>query len=312
MKKLNSITASVPLFFKSNESMDLDALEKYLDIVASHKHTQLFYLMAYNSRINLLDYEEILDLNDTVKELAIKHNILYTLCPPYKATNMTVERFLGNFRPDKNLFGVSMLFPERVYLNTDVILDYFSIPNKHNMKTLFHEMKYVSGLDGSLVDWDIDIIRNLEKNIDICAVKEDSKNDLLTGQCLEKLESNIILAGGGLTQAYRFIDTKPKSWLAGVSLIRPDIASLEHSILVNNNKEAITFFIEHIEEPFFSLCKKYGWHCVHKALLHHIHNLPFYERKPMPYLLDKELIDVINTWDKTINPAIEKLIVTYT
>ena len=123
------------------------------------------------------------------------------------------------------------------------------------------------------------------------------------------VDLDLILAGGGLTQASNLIDLRPKSWLAGVSLIRPDLAYFEHKCLVRSEKEKIEIFCSLIEKPFFELCKQYGWHCVHKFLLGHVHGFSAYERRPMSQLNKAAGEHVAKVWDTVISGEINEFIV---
>jgi dihydrodipicolinate synthase/N-acetylneuraminate lyase len=305
MKKLESVIASVPMFFSEDESLDFNELERYLRIVGVEGHSDLFYPMAYNTRINLMKNHEVIKVNQLVARVAHEFGMMYALCPPYKATNIDVRDFLEYFdATDEYLYGVSLLFPERVYGDFEVIKEYFKVPTDFGMKTLFHEMKYVSGMDGSLNDWSVDDVKLILENCDPRGMKEDSKNDELTAGCLASFDCDVILAGGGLTQAQRFLHLNPKTWLAGVSLVDPTLAATEYKVFQTKNVIGINYFIEQIETPFFALCKEYGWHCVHKALLNHVHSFRLKERSPMPVLAGKSLKKVIEIWDEVIEPAI--------
>lgn len=308
MAKLNSVIASVPVFFDEDENLDYSSLEKYLNIVTQENHTELLYLMAYNSRINLLSNKEVIELNHWISDFAKNNNLMYTLCPPYKATNRTVSEFLENFDNNDLLYGVSLLFPERIYDDFNIVSQYFSIPKSFGMKTLMHEMKYVSGKDGSLTDWTIEALQELQGTGSIIGIKEDSKNDKLTKQCYDKLSLDLIIAGGGLSQVAALENCKPKTWLAGVSLIRPDLATSEHSALVMERRHHIDYFCQKIERPFFELCKKYGWHCVHKYLINSVHGTSPYERQPMS-TLDQDGQNIVNkVWFELITPQIDSFI----
>ena len=308
MTRLNSVIASVPMFFDQFENIDFNSLDQYLDIVGEQRHTQLFYLMAYNSRVNLMDFDEVVELNKRIREAARRHSTKYTLCPPYKATNREVEKFLQLFKPDPYLYGVSMLFPERIYDDFQSIIDYFSIPAAYGMQVLMHEMKYISGKDGALHDWDIASLKLIEQHCSVVGIKEDSKNDQLTEASLKELKSDLILAGGGVTQTSRFLDLDPTAWLAGVSLIRPDLAQFEHKAVSERDHKAIDFFVTKIETPFFELCKNLGWHCVHKTLLGYVHGLPTFERRPMATLDSRQCQKVESVWEDCIAPAIDEFI----
>ena len=193
MTKLNSVIASVPMFFDESENINFDALDEYFNLVATN--IQAFYLMAYNSRVNF-NFDEVVDLNKKTREAAIRHSIKYTLCTPYKATNREVEKFLQLFKPEPALYGVSMLFQNEFTKTFNRLLITFRY-RAYGMQVLMHEMKFISGKDGALKDWKIEDLKSIEQQCSVVGIKEDSKNDQLTEAALKELNSDIILAEAG-------------------------------------------------------------------------------------------------------------------
>ena len=136
---------------------------------------KLFYAMAYNTRIQYLDLEDLFELHRILKDVSKSTGIPWVAVPPYKASTSQLHTFFEKIDASDSIYGASILFPERVYEKDRVFFDYFSIPNKFGIKTLAHEMKLVSGLDGTLVDWNFNDLLELQRSCDLIGIKEDLK-----------------------------------------------------------------------------------------------------------------------------------------
>ncbi|MDC0883397.1 hypothetical protein OAP65_04840 [Litorivicinus sp.] len=303
---MKGVVNSLPMFFDSLGNPDFGALECYLNILKTCGEPSLIFPMAYNTRIAYLSFEELLELHDVVRIFCKSVNAKWIAVPPYKASEKQLQFFFDRLTTDENLYGASILFPERFYVDDEVFYRYFSVPNEFGIKTVAHEMKMISGKDGSLMDWPSKVLANLPQYCDLVAIKEDSKNDAISRLALADGTYDVLLAGGGMSQVDRLLSNSPRAWLAGVSLIYPQITNLENSLIQSDDKRHR--FVEEVEAPFFSLCSNLGWHRVHKGLLSIIHKLPIYEPSPMSSLSNQELGDITFAWEMSIGPAIQKLL----
>lgn len=303
---LQGVVHSLPMFFRENGEPDFKALEKYLKLLHSSGETKLIYPMAYNTRVAYLSEQNLIDLHSVVREFCQTEGLQWVVVPPYKASAKMLHSFFEKILTDKNTYAASLLFPERFYEMDDNFIEYFSVSNKFGLKTLIHEMKMVSGLDGSLIDWPTNVITEVINSCKIAGLKEDSKNDNISEFALNSFDIDIIMAGGGVTQINRLIANRPKCWLSGVSLVFPLLTKAENKVLEDTMLR--NTFIENIEKPFFDLCSKYGWHRVHKGLLHSVHGFPINEPKPMSELSESQVAEVASIWRKSIYPAIEGIL----
>ncbi|MDC1466886.1 hypothetical protein N8348_04230 [Litorivicinus sp.] len=300
---LSGVVNSLPMFFHEDGKPDLGSLERYLELLKDEGEPRLIYPMAYNTRVAYLRIEDLIALHCLIRDFCAPYGIQWAVVPPYKASTRDLHLFFEKVQIDQGTYGASILFPERYYGLDDSFFDYFSVPNAFGMKTLVHEMKLVSGIDGSLIDWPAEVLEKLVERCDVVGIKEDSKNDELSETALAIEGIDVVLAGGGVTQLDRLVKYNPQSWLAGVSLIEPALTKHENRVLEND--ELRMQFMNKIEVPFFELCKTYGWHRVHKSLLHSVHNFPRIEPGPMSMVSTAEMKLINERWTDKIEPEIQ-------
>lgn len=304
--RVSGVVNSLPMFFDRAGKPDFLAIEKYLDLLKSCGSPSLIFPMAYNTRIAYLELRELYTLHTIVQDFCRSNKCRWIAVPPYKASENQLRFFLEKLPIDENLYGASILFPERFYVADDTFYKYFSAPNEYGIKTVAHEMKMVSGIDGSLIDWPVETLDSLPNYCDLIGLKEDSKNDTLSAVALKSKKYDVIMAGGGVTQVDRLAEYSPEAWLAGVSLVDPTITKFENTLLDQSDQRK--FFITKIETPFFDLCGRFGWHRIHKGLLSVIHGFPPFEPGPMSVLSDTEIYTVEKEWSEVIAPAIKSLV----
>jgi hypothetical protein len=207
---------------------------------------------------------------------------------PYLATKKQLDRYFSSLRPFRGqITAISMLYPERYYGIDGVIEDFMNYPKSFGFNTLIHEMKFVSGWDGELIDWPEDLLNRLLDQDNIVGVKEDSKNDNVTIKLINKYldEKHIIVAGHGKRRTLKLYEETNGSfgWLNGSSIIAPELG-FAFSKALNEHGPSNAFiqtYIKDFEVPFFNVVKKYGWHMAHKYFLS-LRGYSVNERFPLP------------------------------
>jgi dihydrodipicolinate synthase/N-acetylneuraminate lyase len=161
-------------------------------------------------------------------------------------------------------------------------------------------MKLVSGLDGSLVNWNIDLLKDVMSIDNLIAVKEDAKDEDLFKKILEiEFDGSIIISGGGKKRWLSYSDTSCQSWLNGIGTFLPKIPKLFWENYLNGNSLYLERIINEIEKPFFDeIVNKFGWHTSARASLHYFGHMGIYERMPMTYLDINQYKVVKNFFDR--------------
>lgn len=307
--KIPGLTVSIPLFFNENESIDYKTLTKYIEDLGTQKYIAAIYSMAYNTRYRMLSEQEVLEVNIEILRLAKENNLVCYVGHPYIFNRQRLEDYLESISK-YNPAGISMLYPERYYGIDEPIIDFLKLPEKFGLKSVLHEMKLVSGFDGSLINWPADLLRKAIRLDSVIGVKEDSKDENITQIVLQECKkkgSVCILAGGGKLQALKYIDKGLNTWLNGSTIFCPKIIDKIYPAIMKNNDREISFYIENIEKPFFDeIVKIFGWHLAHKAALQFFGYGMRYERFPHP-IMPLDSYNKISDTLKNIQNSIKKL-----
>tara|TARA_B100000900_G_C20586798_1_gene719941 strand:+ start:1345 stop:2283 length:939 start_codon:yes stop_codon:yes gene_type:complete len=309
-KEYPGLTVSLPLFFNSDESIDYENLERYINDLAKLDHISAVYSMAYNTRYKMLDDDELLDLNIKIIQLSRDNNMDCYVGHPYIFDKKRLYSYLDKIAKYAPA-GISMLYPER-YFNIDKpILEFLKMPSKLGLKVVLHEMKLVSGFNGELINWPVDLLRKVIQLDCIIGVKEDSKDDEITNIVLQECKKNnvtCILAGGGKSRALKFISKGLTTWLNGSTMFCPKAIDVIYPAVMNNQTDIINYYIENVETPFFNdVVNRYGWHISHKAALEYFGYGKRYERFPHASLPEKDF-EQLELVFSNIKNTLEKII----
>ena len=114
-EKLKGPIFSIITPFKKNENIDYQALSKYIKYLYI-RGARCFYVMVYNSRLSLLDEQEIIKLNlfviKCVKKIN-KENVVICAEPYHTSTKKSLQ--LINLFCKNGADIVSLIFGEKFY-----------------------------------------------------------------------------------------------------------------------------------------------------------------------------------------------------
>ena len=122
-------------------------------------------------------------------------------------------------------------------------------------------------------------------------MKEDAKDEKYTKLICKEISKKMIIitSGGGKGQWLKASKYNCESWLSGVSNIDPKIAIDFYHYYKKKDKKQINLIIKVIEQPFFKIKDKYGWHLTIKAFLELNKNFKRYERAPLKEIESNEM-----------------------
>lgn len=292
-KKLKGAVFSLPMFYKKNFEIDFVSLESYIKKCLESNGVECIFSMAYNTRFRQLSDDEILEISKLCCKLSQQYGKKAIIGHPYTITNQDLRIFcqkISSYKP----YAISLLYPERYYGMIKPVVDFFSIPQEYGLKVLVHEQKLVSGFNGSLIDWPIDLLQNVLSIDSVIAVKEDSKSDEIVKEVIEISKSHdfdVIVAGGGKIRARKLIDSVGLStWLNGSLMLFPELSEKVNEAYLNKDEFLMNWYEKNIEIPYFeSFISKVGWHVGHKAALHLLDYCELVERAPMPIITSENL-----------------------
>lgn len=282
-------------FLEKNDSIDYESLEKYIELVYD-SGGRIFYVMAYNSRYSELSWHEIKELNkfviDKVKVLD-SDNIMIVADPLHCSTKVSVE--FAQHAKESGADIISIINREKFYSEEQIYQHFRYIADSVDIGILVHEMPFLSGYGGPLVNYPISLLDRLADIPNIVAVKEDAKDDEFSKQIIQKIKDRtaIVISGGGKRQWLRFADDGCQSWLNGIGVFDPRLAARFWEFYKEGNKQGYMDIVNKIEVPFFEEgVKKYGWHLTIKAALECLGYMSRHERLPLLALPNNEAKEI--------------------
>jgi len=264
--------------------------------------------MVYNSRLSLLTEKEIKEINffciKQVKKLN-KENIIICAEPYHCSTEQSIKYV--NYFKKSGADIVSLIFGEKYYSDKQLYSHFKNVHDKTNCFLLLHQQILENGIssDPPFVYYSLKILKKISKLSRFIAMKEDAKNEIYTRRICEDISNRMVIvtSGGGKRQWLKAAKYGCTSWLSGVSNLNPKIAIDFYNFYKLNDKKQMDLIIKTIEEPFFKIKDKYGWHLTIKAFLELNKNFKRYERSPLKEIDKKEM----RTCKKVFNEIKEKI-----
>jgi len=288
-------------FNPSNDEIDFEALENYIQKIFD-AGGGVFYVMAYNSRYSQLTFEEIKTLNSfvstKVKELS-SDNVVIVADPPHCATKHSIE--FAQHAESCGADMISLIVRERFYFEDQIYQHFKMINDASGIGILIHEMPFLNGLGGPIVNWPLSLLDRIADLENVIAIKEDAKDDKYSHNVIEILKNrlSIIISGGGKSQWLRFADQGCQAWLNGIGVFEPKLATAFWNGWKNGNQKICSKIIKEVEEPFFDHgVKKYGWHLSIKVALEYFGLMSKHDRMPLmplPHYESQQFIKVLET-----------------
>jgi 4-hydroxy-tetrahydrodipicolinate synthase len=278
-------------FDPETEEIDFNSLERYIQTVYD-AGGNIFYVMAYNSRFSQLTFDEIKMLNEFVVKTAKAidaNNIVIVADPPHCSTRISTE-----FAKHAETVGadlISLIVRERYYSNQQIFTHFKMINDACSIGILIHEMPFLNGLGGPIVQWPLELLDQVADLSNVIAIKEDAKNDDYSDQVVKLLKDrlSIIISGGGKSQWMRFEDKGCQAWLNGIGVFEPRLATSFWRAWNSGNKSIVNKIVNEVEAPFFVHgVKKYGWHLTIKVALESFGHMSKHDRMPLMPLGKKE------------------------
>jgi len=281
--------------FKKNGEIDYASLKKYLEFLFS-RGAKIFYVMVYNSRLSLLNKQEIIKLNifciKVIKKLSF-YNIIICAEPYQCSTNETIE-YVNKFSA-AGADLVSLIFGEKYYSDRQIFKHFKKINDRSKGLLLLHQQYLENGMSANPLHryYSIELLQKIFRLKKFVVMKEDAKKEKYTKKILNKLKGVIVIkAGGGKSAWLRVAKFACPAWLSGISNIDPLIAIDFYRYYNLKDFKKCNLLIKIFELPVNSLMKKFGWHITIKALMEKNSIIKRYERSPLIEIGAKEMISV--------------------
>ena len=295
-KKLKGPIFSIITPFKKNENIDYQSLSKYIKYLYT-RGARCFYVMVYNSRLSLLDEQEIIKLNLFVIKCAKKinkENVVICAEPYHTSTKKSIQ--LINIFSKNGADIVSLIFGEKFYSESQIFSHFKKINKLSKCKLLLHQQPFENGISSNppTINYSVKLLKRIAKLEKFIAMKEDAKNEKLTIDICKSIKNDLIIitSGGGKRQWLKAAKFGCQSWLSGISNLDPKIAIDFYEFYKKNEKNKITKIIKQLEDPFFKIKNKYGWHLTIKAMLENKNIFKRFERSPLAHVENKAFKDI--------------------
>ncbi len=282
-------------FREEDDLVDYKALENYLSLIYQ-SGGRLFYVLAYNSRFSLLSWEEIKKLNEFVTKFvkSLGNDTVVIVADPLHCPT-TVSMDFCKHAESIGADVISLVFREMFYSHEQVIKHYKMCADSCDIGLLIHEMPFINGRGGGLINWPIEILDRLADVPNIIALKEDAKDDQYSNSVISKIKDriSIVISGGGKRQWLRFAEAGCQSWLNGIGVFEPALAVKFWEAYQNKDQTTQDKIINKIEVEFFDKAvKKFGWHLAIKAALQARGLMSRHDRMPLLALGESDYLEV--------------------
>lgn len=286
--------------FKEDYNLDTDGLLKYLDFLYAGG-ARIFHVMIHTSRFGLLLPEEMKKVNAIVARHVkknFKNCIVIAANPIYGPTYLSQE-FSQQAR-DNGADVIGAYFCERYY-NAHQVYDFFEAMAKScDIGILIHEQQLATIHGSTLMLFPEQLLDQLADIENIIAIKEDAKEDEYTYKIVNLLKDrvNIIVSGGSKEQFMKFGPLGSQAYLVGVASFWPELAVKFYDDYLRGDTGACWKIINEIEQPFFQVSKRLGWHIGLKAAMCHLGLMGITERPPLCELKNDEYDEVAAVTEK--------------
>ncbi len=266
--------------FQEDESLDLDALRRYVEYLNSH-HVRCMMMTAGTSRYHLLERDEILQLNQAFLEANQGKSISIAATPMTGSTRSMVD-----FIKRVEEYGadiVLILYPERYYGDGRVYAFYEQVAEHTNIAIMIHAMPMRNGLGEGVSLYSVDLCKRLAKIDNIIGMKEEHFNPGHRFQLGVNVgdSMNICVAGGAMKTFMSAFLFNINSYLGGVGSFKPPLEEEFYTAMVQKNFDRACEIMMRYEYPLFAKVGGIGWHTSMKAILSLMNLMPATERSPM-------------------------------
>ncbi len=289
-------------------NVDYFYLKKYLKYLYENG-ARNFYVMVYNTRLSLLNESEIKKINIfCIKQIKKLNNTNLIICAePYHCSTQQSIKYVNYFKKH-GADIVSLIFGEKYYSDEQLYSHFKKIHNQTECFLLLHQQILENGISSkpNFVFYSLNILKKISKLPRFIAMKEDAKNEKYTKDICKSISKNmtIITSGGGKRQWIKAAKYGCTSWLSGVSNLNPKIAIDFYNFYKKKNFQKINMILKNIEDPFFKIKNKFGWHLTIKAFLEINKNFKRYERSPLKEIDNKGMKECNNIY-KSIKKKIK-------
>jgi len=288
-----------PSYSKNGEKLDLKEIKRYIDFF--DKYSVNIMTTVGTSQFNLLTKQEIRDFN-LVCRIDFPGFTIAGLQPANLQETLEEIKWYN----DTSITSLMILYPERYY-DDKTIVNYF-----HKIADISERQIYIHGMwmrrgSGGIYNYTPQLINKIFDHPNIVGLKEEQQTYELAYELIKGIKDKgkiIIPAGGSMRRSNMlYPQENARTFLSGIGSIYPQIENMYMDYVHKSWHPRAHKVISELEDPFFNVCMKIGWHvslreCLRQKKLCCSHN-----RQPWPEmkLEDKQKIkNVLRDIDKKL------------
>lgn len=290
-KYIDKVTGPViplPTPFNADEEVAYKDLAKYVRFLVDNGIKNLMTTVG-TSRFNLLSFDEIKKVNETVVEAAAGEAVTIVANPTVGGTKMAMD-----FAKHAETIGADFLltyFPDRNYGNDNTLEFFKAVADAADVGILIHEMPMRNGLGGGAIQYSIPLLHSLLDIENVVGLKEESLNAAYSQLILKEIADKAVIigAGGGMSRYLRDYWLGAKAFLGGIGNFYPKLELDFYDAMMAKEYETAHKIVYEQENPYFSQVVPMGWHPSLKVALAVKELMPIYERRPMKQATENDM-----------------------
>ena len=288
---MTSITGPViplPTPFDKDFNVDHASLASYVDFLVRNGIRTIMTTVG-TSRFNLLTFEEIKKVNETVVKAAAGKVNTIVANPPMGGTLQAIE-----FARHAESIGADFFlayYPERDYGEDNTYEFFRAINEASRVKVLIHEMPCRNGYGPGTVQYSLPLLDKLFELDHVVGLKEEALDAGYSNKIVSRFSSKAIIigAGGGMSRyLQRDHELGSKAFLGGIGNFFPKLELDFYNAISNGDRQEAERIVNQVEIPYFNEVVPIGWHPSLKAALALKGLMQEYERPPMKEVKGEE------------------------
>lgn len=283
----------VPVPFGEDGGVDMDGLDGYVRYLVG-AGVQTLMTTIGTSRFALLTVEEMRAVNETVVQAAAGRAAVIVTTPP--TGPLAQAREFVRHAASIGASGILSVFPDRYY-GEDAVFEYVrDLAADSNIPILLHLAPIPNGLGGAPYVPTVALVRRLTDLPTVAGMKEESHSLSMSYAYNRQLRQDMCIIGGaGGMRAYltSYLWGQP-AYLVGIGNVVPSIELEFYDALCAGRLDQARTLVFEVEEPFFDVACRHGWHLSLKAALAGRGLMSPWERAPLPMLCEAARAELLN------------------
>ncbi len=264
--------------FGEDGEVDHAALANYVDVITRAGVPAILTTVG-TSRFNLLSFEEIKKVNETVCRAAQKRCLVILAGPQTGSTAINVE--FARHAQSVGADAFIAFYPDRWYSDGDILAFFKELSDSVDIGIMLHEMPMRSGYGGNK-QYGLDLLERLIDLPNVVGIKEECMDGSYAYQIHRRLSGKCGIIGAGSMRNYlRDQNAGARAYLVGIENFFPRVGTRFAEAVKGSDIRQAQAIMFAYEDPYFDTAVQLGWHVALKETLHLLNLMPPFERAPL-------------------------------